>query len=507
VRPVPIRRTDLVTGETTVMDMPCGATLASVCPSCAERKKRLRMTQCREGWHLSEEPILEPDPPNEEQRFLITLRADLEKEHAQAVETGEDTIDIDQLIDEIDAEITRAGMRGKATPEQRTRRVRSTRRRHDAPDLPRRRIDPRTVGRTYASPDGTTFRPSMFVTLTCDSYGKVNPDGTPTDPESYDYQRAARDALHFSKLTDRFVQNLRRVVGYDIQYFASIEPQRRLAPHVHMAIRGAISRAELRQVVAATYHHVWWPPCHQPVYTDQLPIWDEQQDAYVDPKAGAPLPNWDDALDALDADPDTEPVHTVRFGRQVHAEGVLAGSNDASRCLGYLTKYLTKKVDECHEPQTPEQQAHVERLVEALRFEPCSPTCANWLRYGVQPKNPRPDMRPGSCQGKAHRREHLGYGGRRVLVSRKWSGKTLADHKNDRRAWVLALLGIDQPDDDPNRYVWQPIGSDDPAIQPLTRRLLHAVAERARWRQALNQATGQPMPDFSATNPAPPQAA
>jgi hypothetical protein len=30
------------------------------------------------------------------------------------------------------------------------------------------------------------------------------------------------------------------------------------------------------------------------------------------------------------------------------------------------------------------------------------------------------------------------YGGRRVLVSRKWSGKTLADHKADRRAWTSA---------------------------------------------------------------------
>jgi hypothetical protein len=31
----------------------------------------------------------------------------------------------------------------------------------------------RTVGKTYTAPDGTTFRPSMFVTLTCPSYGRV----------------------------------------------------------------------------------------------------------------------------------------------------------------------------------------------------------------------------------------------------------------------------------------------------------------------------------------------
>jgi len=57
-------------------------------------------------------------------------------------------------------------------------------------------------------------------------------------------------------LSDRFVQNLRRYCGYDIQYFAAIEPQRRLAPHLHIAIRGTISRAELREVIAATYHQV-----------------------------------------------------------------------------------------------------------------------------------------------------------------------------------------------------------------------------------------------------------
>jgi hypothetical protein len=40
-------------------------------------------------------------------------------------------------------------------------------------------------------------------------------------------------------------------------------------------------------------------------------------------------------------------------------------------------------------------------------------------------------MIPG-CRGKAHKPEHLGYAGRRVLVSRKWSNKTLTEHKQDR---------------------------------------------------------------------------
>jgi hypothetical protein len=113
----------------------------------------------------------------------------------------------------------------------------------------------------------------MFLTLTCPSYGRVQDDGTPADPGGYDYTRAARDALHFATLFDRFVQNLRRFAGYDVQYFAAVEPQRRLAPHVHVAIRGTISRTELRQVLAATYHQVWWPPVTEVKNGDgELPI-------------------------------------------------------------------------------------------------------------------------------------------------------------------------------------------------------------------------------------------
>ena len=74
-----------------------------------------------------------------------------------------------------------------------------------------------------------------------------------------------------------------------------------------------------------------------------------------------------------------------------------------------------------------------------MRWLPCSPTCANWLRYDVQPKDAEPGMVPGHCKHKAHDRANLGIGGRRVLVSRKWSGKTLAAHRADR-----AELGHDE---------------------------------------------------------------
>jgi hypothetical protein len=90
---------------------------------------------------------------------------------------GTDTADLDELITELDGEITAAGLRGTAAPRAR-RRHRSTRRRQDTPDLPPRTVSARTVGKTYTAADGKTFRPSLFITLTCPSYGRVDEGGS-----------------------------------------------------------------------------------------------------------------------------------------------------------------------------------------------------------------------------------------------------------------------------------------------------------------------------------------
>ena len=484
LRPVQLRRTEIDTGHVEQVLIPCGHTLASVCPSCAERARILRAAQCREGWHLDEEPVIDPDPATEDQRDLIADRAEAQEGRDLLASAGLDTGELDERIGELDEEIAVSGMRGGVLP-ARPRRHRSTRRRQDTAPLPRRPVSARTVGKTYTAPDGKTFRPSLFVTLTCPSYGRVGEDGAPADPDTYDYTRAARDALHFAALFDRFIQNLRRYVGYDLQYFAAIEPQRRLAPHIHLAIRGTISRHELRAVIAATYHQVWWPSTRTAIYDGgHLPVWDEHTGTYLDPDTGEVLPDWDQALDAIrDGD---EPRHVARFGARFDAQGVLAGSRDASRCIGYLTKYLTKHLGDCHQVAADAQAEHAGRLADALRYEPCSPTCANWLRYGIQPKNARPGLRPGACKGKAHRREYLGYAGRRVLVSRKWSGKTLADHRADRRTWLTSALGL--PATDPARYTWEPVKPGDPDHMPNGQRLLHVVADRIQWQTALDLA-------------------
>ncbi|MFI6888063.1 replication initiator [Streptosporangium canum] len=522
IRPIELKRLDTHTGTTEPFDIPCGTTQEAKCPPCAKRNKQLRMAQCREGWHLDHEPVAEPNPSTEDQRWLIEFRADVQARRDQAERDGEEVADWDEAIAGIDAEINAAGMRGtvlggRAAP----KRSRSTRRRQDAPDLPKRAKQDTTLGRTFVAADGRVYRPSLFVTLTLPSYGKIRSgQGVPVDPASYDYARAARDALHFSKLVDRFVQNLRRVAGYDVQYFATVEPQKRLAPHLHMAIRGTLPRAEIKQIAAATYHQVWWPRVDEVRFDgDHLPVWSQRADLsdgaahpdgqsgdYLDPATGELLPTWDEALDRLDADETAEPLHVLRFGAQVDVQGIMAGSPDAHKRIGYLTKYLTKSLGDPLDPDDLGNHArrdHATRMVEALRYEPCSPTCPNWLRYGVQPKGAKPGLLPGRCRSKAHKAEHLGYAGRRVLVSRKWSNKTLREHKQDRRAWVLDMLGL--PDDtttDPHRYVWRPISSKDPNRTPLAKRLLRGVANRHRTRARLRElearTEGLPVTDLSA---------
>jgi hypothetical protein len=221
---------------------------------------------------------------------------------------------------------------------------------------------------------------------------------------------------------------------------------------------------------------VGWPSFDQPVHTDPewLPAWDAKAKTYRDPDTGFPLPSWEQALDQLDADPDANPAVVMRFGSQVDIAGIIAPSADADRAIRYLVKYVTKSVAETYtnpEHLDPAYEAHIDRLHAQVLYLPCSPECTKWLRYGVQPKNAGPGLTPGMCSSKAHDRENLGLGGRRVQVSRAWSGKTLTEHKADRATVVREVLkeaGIQAPDADRMaadtlaadglpRFVWEDI--------------------------------------------------
>ncbi|MEU4227284.1 replication initiator [Nonomuraea sp. NPDC026600] len=431
VRPLAFRVYDADSGETKVVEVACGALVAAKCPSCAQAARKMRAAQCREGWHLEAEPEGRPK------------RRKSAEEEAETVNR---------------------------------RRVRSTRRRQDTPELPRREKREGTLGQTYTGRDGRVYRPSMFVTLTLPSYGRVK-DGAPVDPRSYDYTGAARDAMHFGRLVDRFVQNLRRVAGYAAQYFATVEPQRRLAPHLHMAIRGTLPRRELRQIVAATYHQVWWPADTGRVLVgEHLPVWCEGV-GYLDPATGEVLETWEETLDGLDA-----PRHTLRFGTQMNVRGVLIGSAEADRRVGYLAKYLTKSMADALVSQwgtlSWAERQHVARLIETVTYEPCSAECPNWLRYGIQPKGARSGLVPGKCTRRAHRPERMGYGGRRALVSRNWSGRRLTDYAAERRAWVLQALGEEEAEESGGRHVWEAVKDGDEGLPSRTLRLWRLVRER-----------------------------
>ncbi len=532
VRPLPLRRTDTVTGLTEVVEVPCGARLAAKCKPCAERNRRLRIQQIREGWHLEDEPAVRPEQPSRDVLDLVKTRAHLEfdrealrYEPITPNERAERLAALDAQIAEVDEALGETDLRGHLTPKERNerpRRQRSTRRRHDSPDLPRLPIDPRTVGRTFQGKAGQTFRPSMLLTLTLDSHGPVHSHvrrgayvapcpcgerhsihdpklGTPVDPATYDYRRAALDAIHFARVLDRWWQNLRRAAGWNVQYAGAVELQRRLAPHAHFAVRGTLPRRLVSMVATATYHQVWWPPFDEMTYrVDRPPVWDPEADAYVDPTTRESLPTWGEALDALD-DPDARPAYVARLGR-TDARGIAQGSKDAERSIRYVTKYVTKDLTEHANPSSSAQKAHADRLHAELAVLPCSPTCANWLLYGVQPDRPKAGLVPGRCTGKVHQRSTLGFTGRRVLVSRQWSGKTLADHRADNRAWIRAVLGGDlaEPEEtSAERYRFELARPDDPDVLPLEHRILRAVSARIRWRSQVDAARR-----LSATGPA-----
>ncbi|MEV6136484.1 replication initiator [Nocardia sp. NPDC051990] len=496
-RPVPMRAEDPKTLQVTYIGSPCKSTIESVCPACAAKARFLRMTQCHEGWHMDAEPVVDKRTPTQQQKDLVSARSDMFAQYQQAADDGDRELmaGIREVVASLDVELRGSGFRGRLPDFDKSateRRKRSTSRRQDVPELPRKKVAKTTVGREYAG----KYRPSTFVTLTLDSYGAVHKDGaidskgrvcgdgSPRDPQTYDYQRAARDIVHFAALFDRWIQNLRRAVGWDVQYFATVEPQKRGAPHLHIAIRGSIPHAVFRAVTAATYHQVWWPHHDQEVYADsRMPVWDADAGTFTDPDTGQPLTGWDEALDVMDLVDELDPAHVIRFGVQVKPIGVLGGTPDADRKVRYLTKYLTKSIAEIIEPQSHRAAEHYDRLHAELTHTPCSPRCPVWLRYGIVPKGATAKTQPGKCKGKAHRRDTLGMPGRRVLASRRWSNKTLPDHKADRADFVrqtLAAVGITPADR--SHLIITPVETGDKNVPPRDHLIMATVSQRITWR-------------------------
>ena len=390
-----------------------------------------------------------PRRPTEDQRWLVESAPRSRPSATRPTQAGEDTADLDEVI----AGSTRRSRRracaatslGRTAPQALPLDPAAPGR----PGPAQRKVEPdTTLGQTFTAPDGKIYRPSLFVTLTLPSYGRVRR----RRPRSTRPPTTTRGRLGTRCTSPSWSTGSCRTCAGSSATTCSTSPPsnpRSGSPRTCTSPSAAPSPAPScgRSSPPPTTRCGGPRPTRSASTATTCPVWARTAGRrYLDPATGELLPTWDEALDALDADEDAEPLHVVRFGDQFDVQGVLAGSPDADRCIGYLTKYLTKSLGDALDPTTDAQRDHAARLAEALRYEPCSPTCANWLRYGIQPKGARPGMLPGRCKGKAHKPEHLGYAGRRVLVSRKWSGKTLADHKQDRRTWVLEVLGqADEP--------------------------------------------------------------
>src|SRR3954471_13762933 len=82
VRPLIRRVFDRDTDTETRVALACGSTREAVCPPCAQKARVLRMQQCAEGWHRTDEP---PTPPPADPNGDEDQAADVDDEH-----TGED---------------------------------------------------------------------------------------------------------------------------------------------------------------------------------------------------------------------------------------------------------------------------------------------------------------------------------------------------------------------------------------------------------------------------------
>ncbi|WP_369798036.1 replication initiator [Nocardia sp. BMG111209] len=525
--PIPMRAFNPGTGEFKYVAAACKSTRESDCPTCAKRAKALRVTQCHEGWHMPDEPDDSHRPPTEHQQALVTARADLLAGYkaARAADDDQTAEGFREVIADLDRELRESGLRGRIQgidAVSKPRSVKSTRHRQDIPNLPRKKVSKQTTGRKFAG----KYQPSTFLTVTLPSYGPCHStgatdkqgkpcgDGSPVDPDSYDYRRAARDAIFFPQLFDRTIQNWRRAAGRDVQYFATVEPQRRGAPHAHIAVRGTDPHELITQILAASYQSVWWPHFDHEVYTDRIPVWDYQAKAFTDPDTGYILPSFDDARAVMDQVDDVDPAHVIRWGvqsktvdidsdgtdldaegergpvRPNKAKGILGGTKDANRLVGYLTKYLTKSIGQVLDAPNERTRRHYERLHEEFQRTPCSPSCAVWLRYGISPRNAKPKTQPGCCKGKAHRRDTLGLRGRRVLVSRRWSNKTLPDHKADRMEFVrqvLAAVGKAKQEQS-DAWIVRLTDPSDPDIPTQEQLIFDAIADRSLWHNNYSEA-------------------
>ena len=199
------------------------------------------------------------------------------------------------------------------------------------------------------------------------------------------------------------------------------------------------------------------------------------------------------------------------FGPQVHVKGILGGTEEAGRHIGYLTKYLTKSRRQAAglaDDLTERQREHRRRLVAELERTPCSPQLPDLaaLRHPA-PQGPPHRPMPGVCKGKAHQARTPRH--RRPPRPRLPEVVEQDPRRPPRRAdRVRSATARSRPTcgpATPSTTAPSPGRRPDPATPtspPDPALLLHAISQRQRWKAdylAAQLAAGEPPGIRSAT--------
>ena len=253
-RPIQLRPTDLATGEVEPVLVPCGHTLASRLPVVRRTREEpprrampRRLAPRPRAGHRTRRPhrrtdVADPDPRRRASRAGHGRSTPAKTSPAGTKNSPTWT--------------TRSTTPGYAATYCPSGRNGGTAR-PGGGKTPRRCPGGRSTPARSARP--TRRRTAKSSARPCSSRSLARPTGAsrpmgrrPTRA-AYDYTSAARDALHFAAL---------------FQVHAEPSPLRRI--RVRAAAYGSrrtstspcaapCSRAELREVIAATYHQVWWP--------------------------------------------------------------------------------------------------------------------------------------------------------------------------------------------------------------------------------------------------------
>ena len=260
-------------------------------------------------------------------------------------------------------------------------------------------------------PDGKTYRPSMFITLTlpvlragrparaCRSTRPATTTGGPRSTRS-----TSRSWSTGSGRTCAAAPATRSSTS------PPSKPSAAGAPHLHAAVRG---RDPPPGRPRGPGRHL--PPGlvagpRQAVYDlDRLPVLDRRRRRLRRPDTGAVLPTWDEALDAARRRP----------RRRAGARGAVRGPG---RHQGPDRRHARSGPGDRLPVQVPDQGPSPAPTTTRRRLATRGPRtstawpkksagcrarrrCANWLRYGVQPEGARAGMVPGPLPPhKAHDR-------------------------------------------------------------------------------------------------------